>query len=111
MKKKHYSPIALCAVAMLMMVFFLGGCGESQSEKKLHTFLDSFELVVDEYVQESENGGGEKVTQLSSQIGQLQQDWVKLRNEFGEELTPQQMERQVQRYDAIVARISGAKQS
>ena len=111
MGKKHCSSIALCAVAMLVIIVFVGGCGESQSEKKLHSFLDSFEQVVNEYVQASENGEGDKVTQLSSQIEQLKHEWTELRNKMGEELTPQQMERQVQRYDAIIARVSGAKQS
>ncbi len=101
----------VCAIAILMLFSVaLTGCGESQGVKTLSAYLVDFSQTIEDY-KSSVSSDKSKQAEWDGKIDAMKAKWVDMRNEFGAEITPQQMEKMVQQYETMMASFTEFKQN
>ena len=107
LQKKSFSPLIV-----ILALFTAGiiGCGESQGTKNLTAWLTDFTQLVEDY-ESSVSSDKTKQAEWDAKIDSMTAKWVDMRNEFGAELTPMQMEKMVQQYETLISKLTEFKKS
>jgi hypothetical protein len=101
----------LCAVGVVALVLMmLMGCGDSQSVETLHKWLADFSQQVEQYKTEV-SADKTKQAEWDAKIDGLTKKWIDLRGEYGEALTPQDMQKLVDEYENVMANLKEFKSS
>lgn len=102
---KKNASIAL-AIMVLVGGLVLTGCGNSAATSEMGQILQSFETKITELDESLKNNDATKIAAIEKEIEALRDSWAQKRNELGDELTPQEMERMVQEFNRIVAKFN-----
>ena len=96
------------ALAIIVLVggLVLTGCGNSTATTEMGKFLQSFEKKINDLSELQKINDTKKIVAIEKEIDALKNAWVEKRDEYGDELTPQEMERMVVEFDRIVARFN-----
>ncbi len=106
-QKKFFVPFIII-VALLSAG--LMGCGESQGVTTLTAWLSDFSQLIEDY-KGSIGSDQSKQAELDAKITTMTAKWVDMRNEFGAEVTPQQMEKMVRQYESLMSTLKEVKNS
>lgn len=107
-QKRSYA--ALIVVLFFLAVGFMAGCGDAKEVTKLSSWLEEFSQLVDNYKSAVSADKAAKA-EWDAKIAAMASRWTELRNEYGESLTPQDMEKLVQKYETLMATLSEFKSS
>ena len=92
--------ILICLV--VVVCWALMGCGNSTALLEMDSFLQSLAQKVQEFTESYEKNDSKKIRALEKEIEILKNDWVAMRNEFADDLTPQEMEKEVEKFNRII---------
>ena len=93
----------LCIVALI-------GCGGSQGVQTLSSCLTDLSQLVDNY-KTSVGSDESNQAEWDAKIAAMTEKWTDTRNELSDDVTPQEMEKMVQKYDALMAILADFKKT
>ena len=98
--------VSIILVVMAFSGLVLMGCGNSAASSEMGTFLKSLEQKINELSESFKTSDTNKIVALEKEIADLKDQWTTKRNDYGDELTPQEMERMVEEFNRIIARFN-----
>ena len=99
--KKKFLVQVIVTLALLSLA--LGGCGDTEGTHLLSAFLADFSALIDEY-QAAVKNDKSKMAEWDAKIKDMNHKWIEMRDEHGDNLTIQHMEKIVQQYNALMAK-------
>ncbi len=108
--KTFQSKMRLAAVFFIMatLVVSLFACGDSQGVATLNSCLSEFSGLIEDYKHTPANDKT-KQAELDAKIEATRAKWTNFRNELGSEITPQDMDELVKKYDKLMSTLSNLK--
>lgn len=95
----------LVTIMVLLGGLVLTGCGDSAATAEMSKFLQSFENKVNELNEFIKENDSNKIAEIEKEIEAMKEDWVEIRNEHADDLTPQEMGRIVEEYNRIIVKL------
>jgi HEPN domain-containing protein len=102
---KKKTGIAL-AIIVLVGGLMLMGCGNSAATSEMGKILQSFEKKITELSESLKKNDTNRIVEIEKEITDLKDSWATKRYEYGDELTPQEMDRMVKEFNRIIARFN-----
>ena len=102
--------LSFCLV-IAFSAFMLLGCGASQGKIELTGFLETYEKLINEYTTSFDAANKEKKTEMMGKIEKMITQWVEKRNEYNDQVTPQDMDELVKEYDRITPKFTEFKKT
>lgn len=104
---KFFVPVI---ITLALLPLALGGCGDSQGVQALTAWLTDFSLMIEEY-KASVGSDKSKQAEWDARIDKMTAKWAEMRGEFGADLTPQNMKKMVQKYEALMTTLTEFKET
>lgn len=98
----HPKPHSI-VVLIILVAFSVGfvGCGDSKSFATLNAHLTKLSKLVEDY-EATVAKDKSKQAEWDAKIDAMVAKWTNLRNEFGTDITPQDMDQLVKQYDNLM---------
>ena len=91
--------------AILGLVFVIG-CGDSKEKQQMSDFLQQYSKTVNEYSDVVNKAEESKKTKIEDQLNSYKSRWTEMKIDFGEEITPQTLNKLDGEYQAITKKYS-----
>lgn len=97
---------------IILVAFTIGfvGCGDSRSVATLNAHLTKLSKLVEDY-EVTVAKDKSKQAEWDAKIDDMVAKWTSLRNEYGTEITPQDMDQLVKKYDNLMVTFKNFKKT